>query len=168
MFSDSGVKLKPSGMRATIAHRRMPRSFEHEDHYITAVAKMTEFKTRLVDLTLVLYSLDYNLPSSAVSYIGEEDCMLKLHVGVDKVRFNVKYQYRVIYHSKRNQYSCLIRLGDGWKDVVEFMELDQGDFIEFRSCFCDRRRFYVAKKLHDALIEVKAEEFDGELIEVSD
>ncbi|KAH6762236.1 hypothetical protein C2S52_019669 [Perilla frutescens var. hirtella] len=73
MSGDSGVKLKPSGMRATMAHRRMPSSFEHKVQYTTAVVKTTEFKTRL------------NLPFSAISFIGEEDCMLKLYVGVDKM-----------------------------------------------------------------------------------
>ncbi|KAH6809906.1 hypothetical protein C2S51_027689 [Perilla frutescens var. frutescens] len=126
MSGDSGLKLKPSGMRVPMDHRRVRNHFEHEVYYITAVVKTTEFETRL------------NLPSYAASYIGEEDCMLNLYVGRDK------------------------------KDVVEFMELAQGDFIEFRSCLCDRRRFYVAKKLHDALIEVKEEEFYGELYEVSD
>ncbi|KAH6835720.1 hypothetical protein C2S53_019383 [Perilla frutescens var. hirtella] len=152
MAGDSAYKLKPSGVRAPMDHRRMRWGFEHEVYYITVTTKTAEFANRL------------NLPSLDLSYIDDRDCTLKLHVGMNKVRFNVDYKFRKIYQKKQKRYLCLAHLDGGWKDVYEFMELNQGDTIEFRSCVCDPLRFYVARKMHDGFVEVKKEEFDGEFV----
>ncbi|KAH6781040.1 hypothetical protein C2S52_012277 [Perilla frutescens var. hirtella] len=73
-----------------------------------------------------------NLPSPIVDYVRKYDCELNLLVGRHL----------------------------GWAEVAEYMNLNQGETVELRSCECDPRTFYLAKKLHDELINVKPEEVE--------
>ncbi|KAH6756097.1 hypothetical protein C2S53_004358 [Perilla frutescens var. hirtella] len=72
-----------------------------------------------------------NLPCCVVDYIGDQSRRLGLLVGIQK------------------------------KEVAEYMDVNQGETVELRSCVCDPSNFYVARKLHDGLREVKKEEFKG-------
>ncbi|KAH6820500.1 hypothetical protein C2S53_008416 [Perilla frutescens var. hirtella] len=148
-MSAAAHKLTPAGTRGVIVHRELPDGIDHVIHYFSAATKTMEFQNCL------------NLPCCVVDYIGDQSRRLGLLVGFQKVRFPVEYKYRQILDKKMNRLSIITRLEGGWKEVVEYMDLNQGETVELRSCVCDPSNFYVARKLHDGLREVKKEEFEG-------
>ncbi|KAH6787540.1 hypothetical protein C2S52_007092 [Perilla frutescens var. hirtella] len=79
-----------------------------------ALCKMWEYKYRM------------NLPKEVIKIYGTETRLVAIELGYTGWRTEVVYQYREI---KPNKPNC--RLISGWKHVVDFLEIHQGDHVYF-------------------------------------
>ncbi|KAH6808068.1 hypothetical protein C2S51_029176 [Perilla frutescens var. frutescens] len=67
-----------------------------------------------------------NLPKEVIKICGTETRLVAIELGYTGWRTEVVYQYHEI---KPNKHNC--RLISGWKHVVDFLEIHQGDRVYF-------------------------------------
>ncbi|KAH6756096.1 hypothetical protein C2S53_004357 [Perilla frutescens var. hirtella] len=67
-----------------------------------------------------------NLPKEVINVCDKETRWVEIEIGYTGIRTEVVYQYREI---KPNKPNC--RLISGWKHVVEFLEIHQGNHVYF-------------------------------------
>ncbi|KAH6777187.1 hypothetical protein C2S52_007380 [Perilla frutescens var. hirtella] len=93
-----------------------------------------------------------NLPPVTHELLGKNLTVVKLDIGrTGGFLFDCAYQYRVI--SPRN--NLISRLIDGWNKVMDFLAIQQGDVVVFKSDVVDVFKFHVYLQKDAAVVKVE-------------
>ncbi|KAH6827263.1 hypothetical protein C2S53_001842 [Perilla frutescens var. hirtella] len=106
----------------------------------SALCKTWEYKYRM------------NLPKEVINTCGKETCYIEIEIGYTGIRTDVIYQYREI---KANKPNC--RLIGGWKHIVEFLQIQQGDELYFEGKSDKPSLLRVSRDKHGDAVKVDDE-----------